>query len=93
MQVPGFLLPEVTMAENTNELYSVLDQRIEKDKEQLTGSVRSIIQIRSVVGEPEPGRPCGHGPAAALQAALDIAGGIVFSAGIVAIFTMTRGTG
>lgn len=55
-----------------------MDQLIEQDRLKLTDSVRSIVQIRSVAGEPEPGKPSGQGPAAALQAVLDIAGGMGF---------------
>ena len=66
------------MSGTMNELYCMLDKLIESDRRQLAESVRSIIQIRSVAGEPEQGRPCGEGPAAALKAALDIAGAMGF---------------
>jgi len=61
------------MPEKINELYSVFDQLIDKDRGSLTESVRSIVAIRSVAGDPREGKPFGQGPAAALQAALDIA--------------------
>ncbi len=61
-----------------NEVYSMLDELIESDRLHLEESVRGSIKIRSVAGEPEQGKPCGDGPAAALQAALDIAGGMGF---------------
>ncbi len=66
------------MSGTIDEIYCILDQLIESDRLQLVESVRSIIKIRSVAGEPEQGRPCGDGPAAALQAALDIAGAMGF---------------
>ena len=71
--VPVFILPVLAMSSNNNKIYSIFDQIIEKDKVQLSGSVRSITKIRSVAEEPENGMPCGRGPADALRAALDIA--------------------
>lgn len=56
-----------------NELYSTFDKCIERDQPQLMESVRKLVKIRSVAGEPEKLKPFGQGPADALQAALDIA--------------------
>jgi succinyl-diaminopimelate desuccinylase len=41
-------------------------------------SVRKLVQIRSVAGVPEKGKPFGQGPADALQEVLDIAGSMGF---------------
>jgi succinyl-diaminopimelate desuccinylase len=68
----------MAMSLKINKLYSLFDQLIDKDRLQLTESVRSITKIRSVAGDPEPGEPFGQGPAAALQAALEIAGTMGF---------------
>ena len=60
------------------ELFSAFDRCIEKDKVQLAESVRNLVKVRSVAGNPGIGEPCGHGPATALHAALDIASALGF---------------
>ncbi|MEI7432946.1 MAG: dipeptidase PepV [Methanomicrobiales archaeon] len=66
------------MSLKKSNIYSVFDRLIEQDSQQLTESVRSITKIRSVAGDPEPGKPCGQGPASALQATLEIARSMKF---------------
>lgn len=59
-------------------LYSTFDEYIERDQGQLIESVRDLIKIRSVAGEPVEGKPFGEGPASALRLALDTAGRMGF---------------
>jgi succinyl-diaminopimelate desuccinylase len=65
--------------EKNRKLFSTFDESIERDKGQLTESVRALIKIRSVAGEPVEGKPFGEGPAAALRSALYTAGRLGFS--------------
>jgi succinyl-diaminopimelate desuccinylase len=66
------------MSLNNTEVYPVFDEIIENDGRQIMESVRNIVKIRSVAGDAEKDSPLGKGPATALQAALDIAGGTGF---------------
>ena len=50
-----------------------------QEKDDLIRSVQELIRIRSVHGEPQPGKPFGGGVDAALDYVLDLAASMGFS--------------
>ena len=57
----------------------IFAQLIDQYQEDLIGSVRELLKIRSIQGKPQPGAPFGTGPTEALDAALKIADRLGFS--------------
>lgn len=55
-----------------------LNEKIESYRNDLVRSVQEVVRIKSVGGEPEPGKPFGEGPDKALKKALEIASGMGF---------------
>ena len=113
VQVPGFLLPEVTIGkaltiEPDNAYYQHIHGGILGDRGNCTGAIdayRHSININPAYDLPWPGffnatvelekteLRCRAKGIQAPPTKAAFPGGMVFSAGIVAIFTMIRGTG
>ena len=53
-------------------LLEQIDQRIEASRSALTQSIKKLIAIKSVKGEPLPGAPFGAGPRAVLDAVMEM---------------------
>jgi succinyl-diaminopimelate desuccinylase len=57
-----------------------LEEYFARHRQEMTEDICRLVRIDSVKGEPEEGKPFGPGPAAALEAALDMARGMGFAA-------------
>lgn len=57
----------------TNELRAAVDAFVAANEENIVRDIKRLVDINSVEGTPEPGKPFGAGPAAALEEALTMA--------------------
>lgn len=57
----------------TNELRAAVDAFVQANEENVVRDIKRLVDIPSVEGTPEPGKPFGAGPAAALDEALKMA--------------------
>ena len=53
-------------------------QKVESLKDQMIDGILELVKIDSVETKPEPQEPFGHGVKAALEKALELAGGLGF---------------
>ncbi|MFQ7004666.1 MAG: hypothetical protein ACLRRT_14000 [Ruthenibacterium lactatiformans] len=64
------------MDENEKRLLRQIDAFVKRSHEDILQDVKTLVDIKSVQGEPAPGAPFGMGPKRALEAALEIASGM-----------------
>ena len=64
------------MDENEKRLLRQIDAFVKRSHEGILRDMKTLVDIKSVQGEPAPGAPFGTGPKRALEAALEIASGI-----------------
>ena len=64
------------MDENEKRLLRQIDAFVKRSHEDILQDVKTLVDIKSVQGEPAPGAPFGTGPKRALEAALEIASGM-----------------
>ena len=57
----------------TKELRAAVDAFVAANEENVVRDIKRLVDINSVEGTPEPGKPFGAGPAAALDEALKMA--------------------
>ncbi len=70
-----------TCGQKTDTIASqLMDNLVENYKDQIINSTQELIKIKSVAGEPIPGKPYGEGPSQALDKALEIASNLGFNA-------------
>ena len=69
------------MDENEKRLLRQIDAFVKRSHEGILRDMKTLVDIKSVQGEPTPGAPFGTGPKRALEAALEIASGMAFSRG------------
>ena len=58
------------MAENETRLLRQIDAFVKRSHEGILRDMKTLVDIKSVQGEPTPGAPFGTGPKRALEAAL-----------------------
>ena len=74
-------------------LLEQIDAFVAENRENVLRDLKTLVDINSVEGQPQPGAPFGPGPRKALEAALDIAAGAVDMQGKTILpldFTMAR---
>ena len=74
-------------------LLEQIDAFVAENRENVLRDLKTLVDINSVEGQPQPGAPFGPGPRKALEAALDIAAGAVDMQGkniLPLDFTMAR---
>ena len=64
------------MDENEKRLLRQIDAFVKRSHEGILRDMKTLVDIKSVQGEPAPGAPFGTGPKRALEAALEIASGM-----------------
>lgn len=64
------------MDENEKRLLRQIDAFVKRSHEGILRDMKTLVDIKSVQGEPTPGAPFGTGPKRALEAALEIASGM-----------------
>ena len=57
-------------------LLEQIDAFVAENRENVLRDLKTLVDINSVEGQPQPGAPFGPGPRKALEAALDIAAGM-----------------
>ena len=57
-------------------LLEQIDAFVAENRENVLRDLKTLVDINSVEGQPQPGAPFGPGPKKALEAALDIAAGM-----------------
>ena len=67
------------MDENEKRLLRQIDAFVKRSHEGILRDMKTLVDIKSVQGEPAPGAPFGTGPKRALEAALEIASGMGLS--------------
>ena len=67
------------MDENEKRLLRQIDAFVKRSHEGILRDMKTLVDIKSVQGEPTPGAPFGTGPKRALEAALEIASGMGLS--------------